>query len=119
MRTAARTTTTALTALTALLAASLLAASPAAAAACSDPGSRSNIDTDDINGDGFADTVVTEYGRDRLAGGVHVLYGTADGLTADAAGTAPDDQFVTQSSRGVPGSSEAMDEWGAALVSPT
>jgi hypothetical protein len=107
MRTAARTTTIALTA---LLAASLLAASPAAASACSDPGK------DDINGDGFADTVVTEYGRNRLSGGVHVLYGTENGLTADAVGTAPDDQFLTQSSRGVPGSSEAMDEWGAALV---
>lgn len=85
-------------------------ASHAGAAGCSSPG------RDDINGDGFADAVVAEYGRSRLAGGVHVLYGTAKGLTAEPSGSAPDDQFLTQSSRGVPGGSEAMDEWGAALA---
>jgi hypothetical protein len=70
----------------------------------------------DLNGDGHADAVVTEYGRTRLKGGVHVLYGTSKGLTGDASGTAPDDQFLTEDSPGVPGTAEPMDEWGATLA---
>ncbi len=70
----------------------------------------------DINGDGHADTVVTEYGRTRLEGGIHVLYGTSKGLTASPQGSAPDDQFLTQESPGIPGTSEPMDEWGASLA---
>jgi hypothetical protein len=94
-----------------MLAGGLAAASPVAAAAqcaAAHPG--------DINGDGFGDLVVTEYGRTRLQGGIHVFYGTAGGLTADPAGTAPDDQFLTQDSPGVPDASEDADEWGAALA---
>ncbi|WP_019877320.1 FG-GAP-like repeat-containing protein [Sporichthya polymorpha] len=70
----------------------------------------------DLNGDGFGDIVVTEYGRTRLQGGIHVYYGTANGLTAEPAGTAPDDEFLTQDSPGVPDKSEDSDEWGAALA---
>ncbi|HUR75121.1 MAG TPA: FG-GAP repeat protein [Sporichthya sp.] len=85
-------------------------AAPARAAGCSTarPG--------DLNGDGFSDLVVTEYGRTRLQGGIHVFYGTAGGLSADPAGTAPDDQFLTQDSPGVPDQSEDADEWGATLA---
>lgn len=77
--------------------------------------------TGDINGDGHGDIVVTEYGRTRLQGGIHVLYGTPSGLTADPAGTAPGDQFLTQDSLGfdVTGAKhrgEDADEWGAALA---
>ena len=85
-------------------------AAPAQAASCSKPG------RDDINGDGFADAVVTEYGAGRLAGRVHVFYGTPDGLTAKATGTAPDDRIFSQNTKGVPSTSEPMDEWGAALA---
>jgi hypothetical protein len=85
-------------------------AQPASAAGCA------TALRGDLNGDGHADAVVTEYGRTRLQGGIHVLYGTAKGLTADASGTAPDDQFLTQDSPGVPGTSEPMDEWGASLA---
>ncbi|MBA3745478.1 FG-GAP and VCBS repeat-containing protein [Sporichthya sp.] len=85
-------------------------ADPAPAAGCGTarPG--------DLNGDGFSDLVVTEYGRTRLQGGIHVFYGTATGLSANPAGTAPDDQFLTQDSEGVPDQSENADEWGAALA---
>ena len=94
----------------ALLATGLATAVPARAAGCTAarPG--------DLNGDGYSDVVVTEYGRTRLQGGIHVFYGTATGLTADPAGTAPDDQFLTQNSPGVPDQSEDADEWGAALA---
>src|SRR5262245_58487890 len=76
------------TALTALLAGSALIALPASAAGCAE------TVAGDLNGDGFADAVVTEYGRSRLAGAIHVLYGTAKGLTADPSGSAPDDQVL-------------------------
>jgi hypothetical protein len=81
-------------------------ASPAAALTCPTPGHS------DINGDGQADAAVSEPGRSNFAGAVHVLYGTADGLTADASGSALNDQFLTQNSPGVPGGSEANDEFG-------
>ncbi|MGQ0630648.1 MAG: FG-GAP repeat protein [Sporichthyaceae bacterium] len=75
----------------------------------------------DINGDGHGDIVTTEYGRTRLRGGIHVLYGTPTGLTADPAGTAPGDQFLTQDSLGFDSTGakhrgEDADEWGAALA---
>ncbi len=94
----------------AVVPAGFFSAAPAHAAGCAKAG------PGDINGDGFGDLVVTEYGRTRLQGGIHVLYGTASGLTADARGTAPDDQFLTQDSPGVPDQSEDADEWGAALA---
>lgn len=87
-------------------------ATPAAAAACSPqdavPG--------DFNGDGHADAAVGEPGRGGASGGVHVLYGTADGLTADADGTAPDDQLFTQDTPGIVGTAENGDEFGSAIA---
>src|SRR5262245_61333547 len=85
-------------------------ASPAAALACATPGHS------DINGDGHADAVVGEPGRDNFAGGIHVLYGTDSGLTADASGTALNDQLLTQNSPGVPGTSETDDIFGFAIA---
>src|SRR4051812_22208707 len=102
MRLPARRATAASTALAGALAVLAGLAGPAGAAACTGPGP-STVRAD-INGDGRADAVVTEYGRGQLAGGVHVLYGTSKGLTADASGTAPNDQFLTQDTKGVPGS---------------
>jgi CSLREA domain-containing protein len=77
---------------------------------------RSHSDHSDINGDGHADGVVGEPGRDNFAGGVHVLYGTDNALTADASGTALNDQLLTQNSPGVPGGSEANDIFGFAVA---
>ena len=85
-------------------------ASPAAALTCPTPGHS------DINGDGHADAVVGEPGRDNFAGALHVLYGTDAGLTADASGTALNDQLLTQNSSGVPGGSEAFDEFGFSVA---
>src|SRR5499426_153297 len=85
-------------------------ASPAAALACPTPGHS------DINGDGHADAVVGEPGRDNFAGGIHVLYGKDGGLTADASGTALNDQLLTQNSPGVPGTSETDDIFGFAVA---
>lgn len=86
-------------------------AAPAAAAACTDtavPG--------DFNGDGHADAAIGEPGLGGASGGVHVLYGTADGLTADAQGTAPGDQLFTQDTTGVVGTAENGDEFGSAVA---
>ncbi len=57
------------TAATVISAAAFVAmwASPAAALTCPTPGHS------DINGDGHADAVVGEPGRDNFAGGIHVL----------------------------------------------
>jgi FG-GAP repeat len=85
-------------------------ASPAAALTCPTPGHS------DINGDGHADAVVGEPGRDNFAGGIHVLYGKTGGLTADVSGTALNDQLLTQNSPGVPGTSEADDIFGFAVA---
>jgi hypothetical protein len=64
----------------------LLPASPAAAASCT-AGVAS-----DFNGDGHADVAVAE---PSVGDRVHVIYGTAHGLTADASGSAPNDQVLT------------------------
>ncbi|MQA02424.1 MAG: hypothetical protein GEV07_06765 [Streptosporangiales bacterium] len=92
-------------------------ATPAAAAACppSDPAT-GNALAGDFNGDGHADAVVGEPGRGGSSGGVHVLYGTADGLTADAVGSAPDDQVFTQDTAGVLDTAENGDAFGAAVA---
>lgn len=86
-------------------------ASPAAAAACT-----STAVPGDFNGDGHADAAVGEPGRDGASGGVHVLYGTDAGLTADAQGTAPGDQLFTQDSPGIVGTAENGDEFGSAVA---
>jgi len=67
----------------------------------------------DINGDGYDDVVVgvpgEGIGSRNNAGAINVLYGSAEGLTAD------DDQFFSQNSPGVRGGSEAGDLFGSAV----
>jgi FG-GAP repeat protein len=69
----------------------------------------------DFNGDGFADLAVGVYIEDVGslvdAGAVNVLYGSAAGLQA----TAPDDQFFTQDTPGMPGVAQAGDQFGWGL----
>ena len=79
-------------------------AAPAAAAGCSSgvPG--------DINGDRHAEVAVHDT---RGGGSVHIVYGRPAGLVTGAAGTALDDQRITQDSPGVPGSAEREDRFGA------
>ena len=90
----------------ALLSGGLAAATalPASAADCGSgvPG--------DVNGDRHAEVAV---GDARGGGAVHILYGRSSGLVTGAAGTALDDQRITQDSPGVPGSAEREDRFGA------
>lgn len=83
----------------------MAATAPAAAATCSSgvPG--------DVNGDGRAEVAVSENGH--KGGGVHIFYGTSKGLTVKASGNALDDQYVDQSTAGVPGTNETGDAFGA------
>jgi hypothetical protein len=83
---------------------------PAAAAPCASdvPG--------DVNGDGQAEAVVGESINGGQSGGVHVFYGQPAGLVADATGSALNDQFFTQNTTGVPGASEAEDQFGLSNV---
>lgn len=68
----------------------------------------------DLDGDGYDDVVVGIPGEDRKgqedSGAIHVLPGSATGLDTSR------DRFVTQSTGGVPGSSEAGDRFGASLA---
>jgi FG-GAP repeat len=65
-------------------------ASPAAAASCA------GTAPSDFNGDGISDAAISEdYPVTARAGVVHVIYGTRQGLSADASGTALDDQILT------------------------
>jgi hypothetical protein len=65
--------------------------------------------TGDVNGDGAADLAVGAPGHNG-GGAVSVLYGSAGGLTTT------DAQLFTQDSPGVPGASEAGDNFGFALA---
>jgi FG-GAP repeat protein len=69
----------------------------------------------DFNGDGYADLAVEalyeDIGTVPDAGAVNVLYGSATGMQADA----PDDQFWSQDSDGVPGTAETGDQFGFAM----
>ena len=64
----------------------------------------------DFNGDGRADLAVGALGENDFAGVVHVLYGSASGLTA--AGS----QLWSQNSPGIEGVAEASDLFGDALA---
>jgi hypothetical protein len=68
----------------------------------------------DLNGDGFADLLVGVPGEDVAtvvdAGAVHVLYGSASGLTAIGY------QFWTQDSTGINDTAEAEDVFGFSLA---
>ncbi|MEV5381683.1 FG-GAP and VCBS repeat-containing protein [Streptomyces sp. NPDC052721] len=73
----------------------------------------SSISTGDINGDGYADVAVGAPGEDlgkaAEAGAVTVLFGSASGLTTKGAKT------WTQDTEGVPGGSEAWDQFGQSV----
>lgn len=70
----------------------------------------------DVNGDGYAEVAVGEPGNSRNAGAVHVLYGSPTGVVTNAKGTALDDQYFTQSTRGVPGVERAGDQFGSSTA---
>lgn len=70
----------------------------------------------DINGDGHADAVVADSGDALNGGAIHVLYGTANGLTLTGRGPGRDDQRFTQNTPGVPDASERNDWWGQTLA---
>jgi predicted NUDIX family NTP pyrophosphohydrolase len=81
----------------------------------------SSLAAGDFNGDGFTDLAIGVESEEpdqapeeqESAGAVAVLYGTAEGLQADA----PDDQFWTQNSPGVKDQVDARDRWGSTLAS--
>jgi hypothetical protein len=64
----------------------------------------------DFNGDEFSDLAIGAPGENSGAGAVHVLFGSAAGLTA--AGS----QLWTQDSAGVAGTAKPGDEFGASLA---
>jgi hypothetical protein len=75
----------------------------------------------DFNGDGFDDLAVGASGEDlgsgnslvADAGAVHIIYGSANGLSHSAG---PGDQMWHQDSEGVKGAAEAGDRFGAVLA---
>jgi hypothetical protein len=64
----------------------------------------------DYNGDGRADLAVGAPGENTFSGAVHVLYGSASGLTATGS------QLWSQGSPGVAGTAEVDDQFGSALA---
>ncbi len=64
----------------------------------------------DVNGDGRADLAVGAPGEDNAAGQVHVLLGSASGLTSTG------NQLWNQNTAGIASSSEAGDRFGAAVA---
>ena len=71
----------------------------------------------DFNGDGYRDLAIGVPGQEvgtvigtEGAGSVHVVYGTAAGLTSDG------DQYWTQDSDGIAGAAETNDLFGEALA---
>ncbi|MEG8276495.1 FG-GAP-like repeat-containing protein [Streptomyces sp. AHA2] len=74
----------------------------------------SAVSTGDVNGDGYADVVVSAPGEDvgsaRDAGSVTVLFGSASGLR-----TATGVKSYTQDTAGVPGSAESGDRFGSSV----
>ncbi len=89
-----------------VLRAGTISCSPPAASAWSAPAPV----TGDFNGDGFADLAVAVPGENAGAGVVHVLRGSAGGLTATSS------QYWTQNSTGIASSEEPGDQFGASLA---
>ncbi|MFH9711468.1 FG-GAP repeat protein [Streptomyces luteogriseus] len=83
-------------------------------AAEAEDGFGSAVSTGDINGDGYADVVVSAPGEDigsaRDAGSVTVLFGSASGLK-----TGTGVKSYTQDTAGVPGTAESSDRFGSAV----
>ncbi len=79
------------------------------------------VTSSDFNGDGFADLGIDadfeQVGTVNHAGSVNVLYGSASGLQATGTG-GPEDQFWTESARGMgTGGAQADNRFGAAVSS--
>ena len=68
---------------------------------------------DDVNGDGRADLAVGLTPKDDFRGAVQVFYGQPRGLALDANGSAPDDQYFTLDTAGIPGAADPGDRFGA------
>ena len=64
----------------------------------------------DFNGDGFGDLAIGAPGENLGAGAVHVLYGSATGLTTTGS------QFLSQGAGGIADAAEAGDEFGRSLA---
>ncbi|WP_240529538.1 FG-GAP-like repeat-containing protein [Streptomyces mangrovisoli] len=70
----------------------------------------SSVFLGDVDGDGFADLAIGAPGENSGTGSVTVLRGTASGLTTKGAAS------YTQSTAGVPGTSEKGDRFGARVL---
>ncbi len=70
----------------------------------------------DVNGDGFAEVAVGEPGNAKGRGSVHVFYGQRSGLVTNATGSARNDHYLTQDTRGVPGKAETGDAFGTSTL---
>jgi hypothetical protein len=72
-----------------------------------------DLATGDINGDGYRDLAIGAYGETiggkEYAGGVHVLYGRASGLSATGS------QWFARSTAGIPGAVQADDYFGSTV----
>ena len=89
-----------------VLRAGTIPCAPPAAAGWSAPASVKG----DFNGDGFADLAVAAPGENAGAGAVHVLPGSASGLSATGS------QYFTQNTAGIADSEEPGDLFGASLA---
>ena len=81
---------------------------------CAEFGGGSGIARADFNGDGIGDLAIgvpyENVGSAPNAGAVHIIYGSATGLTSTG------NQFFTQDSPGVPGAAERDDHFGRTLA---
>lgn len=70
-----------------------------------------------VNNDGYAEVAVGEPGNSKGRGSVHVFYGhPKKGLAVDPAGSARNDVYLSQATRGVPGAAEPGDRFGTATL---
>jgi len=80
----------------------------------------SSLIAGDFNNDGFEDLAIGVSGEDigtqKNAGAVSVIYGSATGLRATAAGSTPTNQFWSQDTANIMGPAEAGDNFGSSLA---